>query len=268
MNNYNKFFSANKNNWNKRAELHYKSDFYNVSDFIKLKDSLNSIEKDELGNVNGKSILHLQCHFGQDTLSLANLGADATGVDFSEASIEKAKLLSEETGIESRFICSNVYELKNNLNEKFEVVFTSYGTIGWLPDIDGWAEIVSYYLKPGGEFLIVEFHPFLWMFDDNFNEIEYSYFHTGKPFEELAEHTYTDNVEKIDMIQYSWNHSLSDVINSLIKQGMRIESVNEFNYSPYNCFPGMKEIEKGKYIFKKFDNLIPIIYSIKAVKQD
>lgn len=267
MNDYNKYFEANKQNWNKRVAIHYDSDFYNNEEFISTKNSLNEIELKELGNITGKEILHLQCHFGQDTLSLANLGGIATGVDFSEEAIKKANELSKITNIDANFICSSIFDLKDNLHSKFDIVFTSYGTIGWLPDIKKWGEIVSHFLKPGGQFLIVEFHPYIWMFDDNFEYIKYSYFHEKKPIEEIAEGTYTDGESEINLVQYSWNHTLSDVINALRENGLEINNLNEFNYSPYNCFPNMEIVDKNKFVFKKYSDKLPLVYSLSATKK-
>lgn len=267
MNDVNKFFAANKAIWNKRVEIHYKSEFYNKEKFLKTKNSLNTIELKELGNIKGKNVLHLQCHFGQDTLSLTNLGANVTGIDFSEKAIIRAIELGNETNLKANFICSNIYDLKNNLNDKFDIIFTSYGTIGWLPDINSWGEIVSHFLKPGGQFLIVEFHPFIFMMDDKFENLEYSYFHSENPIEEVSDGTYADANADIKMVEYGWNHSLSDVINSLILNGLKINSLNEFNYSPYNCFPKMVEVEKEKFVFEKFKDIMPIIYSINATKK-
>ena len=267
MTNNEKYFKANKALWNKRVEIHYNSEFYNKENFLKTKNSLNSIELRELGNISGKNILHLQCHFGQDTLSMANLGANVTGVDFSEEAIKKAEELGKETNLQAKFICSNIYDLKDCLNEKFDIVFSSYGTIGWLPDINKWGEIVSYFLKPSGQFLFVEFHPFIWMLDDNFENLKYPYFHTDDPIEEISEGTYTDRNADIKMVEYGWNHSLSDVTNSLISNGLSIKSLNEHNYSPYNCFPKMIELEKGKFIFERFKETLPLIYSISAMKK-
>ena len=201
-----KYFDANKKLWNSRVNIHYNSEFYNIEKFIKTKNSLNSIELKELGDIKGKSILHLQCHFGQDTISLANLGAKVTGIDFSEIAIEKAKELNKKLNTNCDFICCNIYDLKNHLNKKFDIVFTSYGTIGWLPDINKWADIVSYFLKKNGKFLIVEFHPFIWIFDNNFKKIEYSYFHTKAPIKEISKGTYADRNKRIEMVEYGWNH--------------------------------------------------------------
>jgi 2-polyprenyl-3-methyl-5-hydroxy-6-metoxy-1,4-benzoquinol methylase len=137
------YIKANKELWNKRTGFHVLSEFYNVEAFIKGESSLNAIELDLLGNVKGKKILHLQCHFGQDSLSLARMGAKVTGVDLSDKAIEKAKELSVQLDLDARFICSDLYELPTILDEQFDLVFTSYGTIGWLPDLDKWGAVVS-----------------------------------------------------------------------------------------------------------------------------
>lgn len=263
----NKYFEANKAIWNKRVSINYDSEFYGNDKFLETKNSLNSIELELLGDVIGKDILHLQCHFGQDTLSLANLGANVTGVDFSEEAIKKAKFLAHETNLNASFICSNIYDLKDSLDKKFDIVFTSYGTIGWLPDISKWAEIVSCFLKPGGKFIIAEFHPFIWMFDEDFEYIKYSYFHTDEPIEETIEGTYSDRNADIKMVEYGWNHTLADVTNALILNGLEINSLNEFTYSPYNCFPKMIEIEKGRFVFEKYGNKLPLVYSLAATKK-
>ena len=166
--NQNDYIQLNKASWNEKTESHYTSDFYDNTSFINGRNSLNSIELDLLGDVNGKKILHLQCHFGQDTLSLQRIGATVTGVDFSEAAITKAKQLNDELNLSANFICCDLYSLPEYLqNEKFDIVFTSYGTIGWLPDIDKWASIVAHYLKPDGRFIFAEFHPVIWMYDND-----------------------------------------------------------------------------------------------------
>ncbi len=266
MNDETKYFKANRALWNKRVDINYNSEFYENDNFLLNKNSLKSIELDHLGDIKGKNILHLQCHFGQDTLSLVNLGANVTGIDFSDKAIEKAKFLSAQTNLKAEFLCSNIYDLKNQLDKKFDIVFTSYGTIGWLPDINKWAKIVSHFLKPGGKFLIVEFHPFIWMFDENIEFIKYPYFHTNEPIAESIEGTYSDRNADIKMVEYGWNHTISDVIGALIKNGLQICSFCEYPYSPYNCFPDMKEVNTDKYVFNKFGNKLPLLYSLEAKK--
>ncbi len=268
MSDNNKYYDANREIWNKRVEINYNSDFYANDKFVQTKNSLRKIELDLLGNLRGKEVLHLQCHFGQDTLSLANFGANVTGVDFSEKAIEKAKHLAKISNLNASFICSNIYDLPSILNNKFDLIFTSYGTIGWLQNIEKWGEIVSHFLKPSGKFLIVEFHPFIWMFDEEIEFIKYSYFHTQEPIEEITNGTYSDRNADIKMVEYGWNHTLSDVVESLIKNDLQINSIKEYNYSPYNCFPNMVEFEEGKFVFKKFGDKLPLVYSISATKMD
>ena len=165
------YIDINKKSWNNKVDFHVQSDFYDLDGFLKGNTSLNDIELALLGDIKGKSILHLQCHFGQDTISLARLGAAVTGIDLSDKAIEKARELSLKTDTAASFICCNIYDLPQHLDKQFDIVFTSYGTIGWLPDLDKWAHIVSRFLKPTGRFVFVEFHPVVCMFGDDFKEI-------------------------------------------------------------------------------------------------
>ncbi len=261
------YLNINKKAWNSKTAIHIDSDFYDIPSFIAGKSSLNSIELDLLGNIKGKKILHLQCHFGQDTLSLARMGAIATGVDLSDAAIQKAEELSASLNIPAQFICCDVYSLPEHLDEEFDIVFTSYGTIGWLPDIEKWACIINRYLKPGGQFIFAEFHPVIWMFDDNFNSVTYSYFNKRTIYETING-SYTDSEANITTEIISWNHSISEVLGNLLKKGLQIKAFNEYDYSPYNCLSGMEEIEKGKFRIKKMENKLPIVYALLAEKPE
>lgn len=266
MNYSDKWFEANKDAWNKRTTVHVGSEFYDLDGFKKGNTSLKFIELEELGDVKDKSLLHLQCHFGMDTLSWARLGAKATGVDLSDKAIDEAKKLKDELNLDTEFINCNVLELDKKLNKKFDIVFTSYGTVGWLPDINKWGKIVSHFLKPDGIFYIVEFHPYIWIFDDDFKQFKYSYF-MKDAIEEEVSGTYTDRNADIHYKDYSWNHTLSDIINSLISNGLDIQFVHEFPFSTYNCFSSMIKIGEDKFIFEDHKDLIPYLYSIKAVKK-
>lgn len=262
----NNYIEVNKQSWNSRVESHLKSEFYDIEGFLKGNTSLNSIELELLGDVKGKSILHLQCHFGQDTISLARLGANVTGVDLSDKAIDSANNLAKEANVEASFICCDIYDLPNHLNKKYDIVFTSYGAIPWLPDLDRWAKLISTFLNPNGKLVFAEFHPVVWMFDDNFEKVTYNYFNS-EAIIETQEGTYADRDAPIQLEYVCWNHGMSEVVNSLIKNGLQLNSLNEFDYSPYDCFNNTVEFEPKKYRIKQLDNKIPIVYSILATKK-
>lgn len=261
------YLKVNKESWNEKVNYHVKSDFYAHDDFMKGKSSLNEIELKILGDVKGKKILHLQCHFGQDTLSLARLGADVTGVDLSDKAIDEARKSNKLLGLDAKFICCDIYDLPNHLSEEFDIVFTSYGVIGWLPDMNKWAKIIDHYLKPAGELLLVEFHPVVWMFDEKFESVDYSYFNK-EAIKEEVDGTYADQEAPLKLKYISWNHDLSEVMMALINNGMAINKFEEYDYSPYNCFLAMEKIAERKFQIGKLSNKIPLIYSILAKKEE
>ena|SRR5579872_2698456 len=251
--------------WNEITPLHKKSSLYNVKKFKKGATSLQDIEKKELGNVKGKSILHLLCHFGMDSLSLARMGADVTGVDVSSESIALAKELSKELKIPARFICSDIYKLENILNKKFDIVFMSYGILLWLSDIEKFGEIIAHFLKNGGTFYIIELHPFTNILSHDM-KMQYDYFDTG-PFLDDANGSYTDWKDSTKGITYEWSYTIADVITSLIDAGLAIEFFHEFPFTMYNQFPGhMRKNKKGQYVLKSKKFQIPLLFSLKAKK--
>jgi len=265
MSKENDYLEINRQSWNNRTDTHLTSDFYDLDGFLKGNTSLNSIELDLLGDIKGKSVLHLQCHFGQDTMSLARLGADATGIDLSDKAIESAKQIAKDSGTDVKFICSDVYDLPNHLHQQFDIVYTSYGTIGWLPDLDRWAKVIARFLKPGGKFVFVEFHPVVWMFDNDFEKVFYRYFNSGAIIE-TESGTYADKTADIIQEYVTWNHGLSEVINSLIQNGLEINSLDEYDYSPYNCFNKTIEFEPKKFRIEHLGDKIPMVYSVVATK--
>ncbi|MBZ4188984.1 class I SAM-dependent methyltransferase [Niabella beijingensis] len=260
------YIAVNRASWNNKVRFHLESDFYDVAGFLKGASSLHSIELNLLGDIEGKRILHLQCHFGQDTISLARMGARVTGIDLSDKAIDAAKELTQKTTTAADFICCDLYELPQHLNETFDIVFTSYGTIGWLPDLDKWAAVISRFLKPAGTFVFAEFHPVVWMFDDDFKNIGYSYFNTGA-ITETYEGTYADRNANLSQSYVMWNHGLGEVMNSLIRNGLEITRFEEFDYSPHNCFQDTVEIAPKKYGIRHLVNKIPMVYALTAVKR-
>lgn len=259
------YLDINRQSWNVRTDVHLQSAFYDMPGFRKGASSLNDIELNLLGDLKGKTVLHLQCHFGQDSISLARMGASVTGVDLSDRAIEQARNIAAELQVDVQFICCDLYDLPNHLNQQFDFVFTSYGTITWLPDLDRWAKIINQFLKPGGAFIFVEFHPVVWMFDNDFEKIQYPYFNTAAIVEEEAG-TYADNAAKIVQEYVTWNHGLGEVMGSLLHNGLTITTFNEFDYSPYNCFRKTVEVAPKRYRIDHLDSKIPMTYSIKAIK--
>ncbi len=260
------YVAINKTLWNAKVPVHVSSDFYGMKEFLNGKSSLKSVELQLLGDLTGKRILHLQCHFGQDTISLARMGASVVGVDLSDAAIDKANALAKELNADATFICCDIYDLPNHLNEQFDVVFTSYGTIGWLPDMNKWAQIISTFLKQSGKFVFVEFHPVVWMFDNDFQFVQYPYL-KADPIVEVTEGTYADREAALTNDSVNWNHGLSEVMQALINESITIVDFKEYDYSTYNCFPNMEQLSEDRFQLKNFGNKIPMMYSLVGIKK-
>lgn len=256
-------FEANRKLWNERTTHHVGSKFYDVEGFVAGKNSLTDIELELLGDVRGKQILHLQCHFGQDTLSLARMGAVVTGLDLSEKALEEAQLLTKRCGLQAEWVLSNVIEHRPELDGKFDIVYTSYGTIGWLPDLKPWAANIKRYLKPGGRLVFVEFHPVVWMFDNDFTAITYSYFNR-EVIKEVEEGTYTDRDAAIKLPSYSWNHDLGEVMTALLDERLIIDQFKELDGSPYDCFSNTIKGKDGLYRITGMEGKLPMVYGIGA----
>jgi len=259
------YFKANKATWNDKVKVHAASDMYDLEAFKKGKNSLMPYELEALGDVSGKTLLHLQCHFGQDTLSWSRLGAKCVGVDLSDAGIALAKDLNAELQLDARFVCCNVLDTSAHVKETFDIVFTSYGVIGWLPDLKPWGKMIAEKLKIGGTFFMAEFHPIVWMFDylDEKPQMKYGYMQEEVIYEEY-EGTYADTDSKMTSKEYGWNHGLSEVINALTEAGLHIEYLNEYDASPYDVLPNLEETKSGMYVTK--DKLYPLIFTLKATK--
>ncbi|MFW9796955.1 MAG: class I SAM-dependent methyltransferase [Candidatus Thorarchaeota archaeon] len=267
------YMKANRELWNKLARIHHKSEFYDVDGFLKGNQTLDPIELEELPELKGRTLLHLQCHFGMDTLSLARLGADVTGVDFSSEAIELAIELSKTANIDAKFVCTNIYDLREKLNGKFDIVFTSGGVIMWLPDLKEWARIIAHFLKPGGIFYIREFHPFGYVFDDDEDvtdlRVRYPYFQGKNPLSFEDEGTYADKSAKTGkMRSYEWNHSFSEIINVLIDVGLTIEFLHEFPMTTFKALPFMIEKEAGRWFLPDEEDKVPFMFSLKAAKRE
>ncbi len=270
----NDYMKVNLDRWNELVDIHAKSEFYNIAGFKAGTRPLHGLELEELAaDVPGKSLLHLQCHFGMDTLSWAHLGAKVTGVDFSDKAIAQAQALSKELGIDANFVCSNVYDLPQVLSGQFDIVYTSYGVLGWLPDLQRWGQVIAHFLKPGGIFYIAEDHPFIGIFDNDSLSLDfkitYSYFLT-EPLKFEVQGSYADpNAKLVHTTEYGWNHSLGEIINALISAGLKIDFLHEFPFCAWAYFPDMEEGEDRMFRFKdeRLKNMLPLTFSIKATKE-
>jgi 2-polyprenyl-3-methyl-5-hydroxy-6-metoxy-1,4-benzoquinol methylase len=259
------YFETNKTTWNEKVKVHAKSDMYNLEAFKKGKSSLMAYELEALKDVKNKSLLHLQCHFGQDTLSWSRMGAKCVGVDLSDEGIKLAKELNTELNLDAQFVCCNVLDTSTHVSETFDIVYTSYGVIGWLPDLKPWGKMIAERLKKGGIFFIAEFHPIVWMFDylDDKPIMKYGYMQDAVIYEEY-EGTYADHDSKMIAKEYGWNHGLGEVISALTEAGLNIEYLKEHDESPYDVLPNLTKTDSGMFVTN--DKLYPLIFTLKAIK--
>ncbi len=267
----NDYINTNRDLWDQLAPIHRKSEFYEVDRFKQGECILTGVDRDEVGEVAGKSLLHLQCHFGLDTLCWARRGASVTGADFSEPAIKIARSLAAEMDLPAEFVASDLYDLRNNLSGEFDIVFTSGGVLTWLPDLTKWAETAAHFVKPGGRFYLREFHPMGSIFDDedapaNPPRIGYPYFHQTEPMRFDCDGSYADPEAKVRKVSYEWLHSIADVVNALINADLTIEYLHEFPFISYQSHPFLVQSEDGNWRYPKYPESIPLMFSISATK--
>lgn len=257
----------NRQYWDELAPVHLKA----YTEVQHLRDggiNLDPLELEELGDVGGKTLLHLQCHIGTDTLSWVRQGARVTAVDFSEKSLKIASSLSAELDLPARFIESNLYQLQEKLNEQFDVVYTSRGVLNWLKDIDAWGQIVARYLKPGGMFYIMETHPILYIFDDReAGKITYPYFSIPEPLvwdDDEPDYADPDYIPKSPCCEWPW--ALSEIQNALIRAGLNIESFQEHERLFFKMLPDMEELREGWYHLPHLKGKLPLMFTLRASK--
>jgi 2-polyprenyl-3-methyl-5-hydroxy-6-metoxy-1,4-benzoquinol methylase len=267
-----KYLQSNRALWDEWTAVNYRSAFYRVEEFKRGLNKLRGYEIEEVGDVSGKELLHLQCHFGLDTLCWARLGARVTGADFSRAAIEHARRLAEEVQLKARFICSNLYDLPGTLPGTFDVVYTSRGVLGWLPDLDRWARVVAHYVRPGGFFYLTEIHPFVQVFDDDEAvtdlRLRYPYWTTEEPMAFKVKGSYADRSAVIKQeVEYGWNHALGEIVTALAQAGLSIEFLHEFPVADWPI-SFLVEVEDRTYrLPAELDGKLPLSFSLRASKQ-
>jgi SAM-dependent methyltransferase len=259
--------------WNEAAEVHAQGEGYQLKEFKAGMNKLHALERLEVGNVEGKKLLHLQCHFGMDTLSWARLGAQVTGVDYAEKAIAIARQLGQELALDATFVCCDVQHLPEKLDAQgaFDIVYSSYGAICWLPDLQPWGEVIAHYLKPGGFFYIADGHPFMWAMDEKAADFRLGYpYFSKEPVKDEIPGTYAEQDARLEhTTTYSWNHPLSEIFTALIAAGLTIDFFHEHPFCAWACLP---EMERGDDRFQRFTDpgkreMLPLMFSLKATKR-
>lgn len=262
------WLTRNRENWDDRVRVHAVSDFYDLPGFRAGASTLRAFELEELGDVSGRRLLHLQCHMGQDTLSWARRGADVTGLDFSAEAVRTARALAEDVGLadRARFVESDVYEAPAALGgERFDIVYTGLGALVWLPDLPRWARTVCSLLDDGGLLYLAEFHPLTELLGDDGRRVERDYFHVQGETYDLP-HTYTDGPPLAKTVTVEWHHPLGEVVTALARAGLRIEFLHEHATTLFQRYPVLERAETGEYRFPDGHPRVPLMYSIRAAK--
>ena len=259
---------ANRASWDERVPIHTSGGFYDVASFEAGGERLLPFEVSEVGDVTGKDLLHLQCHFGMDTLSWARRGARVTGLDFSAPAVEAAEGLAVGIGIEAAFVQSDVYEAAEALGGRtFDVVYTGRGALNWLPDMGGWAGVVASLLRPGGLLYVAEFHPFTEVFGDEDLTVERDYFHSAEPDVWDEPGTYADpEAETENNVTYEWRHPLGEVVSAVASAGLSVELLREHDHTTFPRWPFLEESAPRTYRPPEGAPRLPLMYSLRARK--
>jgi len=265
-----RFRAANRDYWDGEVDLNLKS--WDIDGFLRDPARLTRIvaaDREALGDVKGKSLIHLQCHFGLDTLAWSRLGADVTGVDFSARAIATAIDLAKRAGARARFVEADLYEAPQAVHESFDFVYTSGGALCWLPDVKGWADVVSRLLKPGGVFYIREAHPMLWSLEaereDEQLVVGLPYFETPEPKQWNAAPAW-DKEGVAPTTHYVWQHGLGEIVSALIEAGLTIQFLREHRTCLWQALHFMVRDEHGWWRLPDRPERLPLMYSIRALK--
>ncbi len=266
-------FDANRSLWDAWTAVHAAGDFYDLEAFKTGGVRIRPYEIELVGDVAGRSLLHLQCHFGIDTLSWARLGATVTGADISPAAIELATRLAIELGFPgARFVLSNLYDLPSNLEGQFDVVYTSRGALNWLPDIRAWAEVAAHFVAPGGIFFITEGHPVMNVFENEGVRpgklrLAYPYWEHPDPLVFAVKGSYADPTADVgSQSEHSWDHGLGEIVTALIDAGLRIEALVEHPFLDWST-DFLVESSPGRFVLPPdAAGELPLMFSLRARK--
>jgi SAM-dependent methyltransferase len=267
--------SINRASWDERAPAHAASPDYAVDRFVSDPEFISDVVRFDLpllGDITGLDGVHLQCHIGTDTVSLARLGARMTGLDFSGAALVQARRLAGQAGPHVEFVEAEVYDAPSVLgSERFDFVFTGIGALCWLPKIRRWAEVVAELLRPGGWLFIREGHPMLWALDERVVDrlaVELPYFEREEPVVWEGGGTYVEtDVVFEHKVSYSWNHGLGEIVTALLEAGLRLTTLVEHDSVPWEALPGMMErTSANEWRLADRPWRLPHSYTLRAVK--
>lgn len=265
-------FESNRRRWDEMAAVHRRdaTGFYGVDRFVAGVSDLTPIELAELGDIVGKRVAHLQCHFGMDTIRLARRGAAVTGLDFSERAIGEARALAAEVNSDARFVLGNVYDAREHLSGDFDLVFTTWGTIVWLPDVARWARVIASLLRPGGALYFADAHPMLLCHEaDGVRLVLSDDWQTpaDKPLIYTESTSYTGDATA-EHVSYEWIHSLGSIVDALAAAGLRIAWVHEHDALPWPQVATMTRGADGMFQLPPDGPKMPVALSIRAVKPE
>jgi SAM-dependent methyltransferase len=261
--------TSNRANWDERVAIHLRA--YDHAGLRAGAGKLNPVEEAELGPVAGKRILHLQCHFGADTLTLAQRGADVVGLDFSPEAIRAARRLAGELGLDARFVEADVYDAISAIgpDERFDIVFITWGTICWLPDIARWAQVVAHFVRPGGFFYFAEGHPAAFVFDDEAAPSGgmpgwFAPYFLRDALIQDDPRDYADPTAKITSARtHQFMHGLGDIVTNLLRSGLSLEFLHEHDAVPWQLFACLKPGADGMYRWPD-KPWLPLAFSLRA----
>ncbi|HTU15221.1 MAG TPA: class I SAM-dependent methyltransferase [Solirubrobacterales bacterium] len=269
------YLGLNRSNWDERVPLHLGAAEYAVEEFAANPDKLSDVvefDRERLGDISGLRAAHLQCHIGTDTISLARLGAEVTGLDFSPVSIAAARELAERSGSGAAFVEAELYSAADALGtERFDLVYTGIGALCWLPDIARWARTVAALLVPGGRLFLREAHPVLWAIDEERTEgliLGHPYFETSDPGVWDEPSTYVGDGGRLQAsITHQWNHGIGEIITALFAAGLRLTAFMEHTSVPWEALPGrMSRDGAGEWSLTEHPERVPLSYTLQAVR--
>ena len=263
--------AVNRAAWDERVPIHLRSRFYDNDSFVAGRCSLRAFEIDELGPVDGADLIHLQCHFGQDTLSWARRGARVVGLDFSEPAVVAARRLATSCGLEdvAEFVFADVHDAVEAVGERtFDVVYTGLGALIWLPDLARWAAVVDRLLRPGGVLYLAEFHPFTEMMSADALVVEHDYFAAPEGVREETTGTYTDGGEDtLHNVTWEWTHPIASVLTALLDVGLVLELFHEHDHTLWPRWPFLVHDEADRtWRPRPGTPRLPLLYSLRARK--